>query len=166
MATYLHNDMTDARIIPLSGIKLYVHDGVTEHTIEYKNLLDGAKAAFTPVADSDDEGMNVTQAYKLDVTASIYENNVQDMLPELRLLSRNKVTKIILTCTPTISQSGGGQLEIQVRDSISVNSMRCSWNLNIASETDQTLDLAITGLFSTDVMDMTTNPLFKQSWST
>lgn len=166
MATYTHNDITDSRVIPFTGILLYVHDGSTEHTIEYNNLLDGATAKFSPVLDTDDEGLEYVQAYKLEVTASIYENNLQDMLPELKLLRTYKVTKIILTCEPTVTQSGGGTLDIQVRDTITVNAMRCNWSFQAASEVNQSLDLSIIGLFGADVLDMTTNPIFKQSWST
>lgn len=167
MSTYTHNDITVSRVIPFTKMKLYIHDGTTEHTLEFYNLMDGANLAFTPVIDTDDEGLDVPQAYKLEVSASVYENNLETLLPELKLMSLYKVSKIILTCAPRadVTQPGGGTLELQVRDSITVNSMRCTWAFNAASEVNQTLDISIKGLFSADVLNMTTNPIFNQSWS-
>jgi hypothetical protein len=125
--------------------------------------MEGASVTLKPVTQIDDHGMPIVVAYKIEATAVIYENNYEELLPALRLINKSVPNRVTLLLKGGSSQPNASQIDIQAVDTITEKAWGCYAELEANSE-HPNLTIKIFGLFSTDLIDMTTNPLFNQYW--
>lgn len=154
MATYSINEYTDGKMLPFTEFKITF----PSDTVEFVHLVEGASVSLVPVTRPDDRGMPIVVAYKLEASASVWESNYEELLPELRLINKSVPTRILFRL-----KGASAQLDIQVVDTILEASWGCYAEI-VGGAEFPTLTIKMSGLFSVDAIDMTTNPLFNQYW--
>lgn len=121
--------------------------------------MEGAAVYVRPITRIDEFGQPFPVAYKIEASADILEKDYEDMSTQIQLINKSTPTRIDF-----VLKGDTSQLDIQVKDSINAANWGCY--AEIVAEGDfPKMRITMTGLFSPDVIDMTTNKLFKQNWS-
>lgn len=154
MATHIINEYTDGRQIPFKEFTIVF----PADTVNFKNLYEGAIITITPITKTDDNGMPFTVAYRIDANASAWENNFEELLPVLQLINKTVPSRIDF-----VLKGETAQIDINVLDAINVDSWGCYAVVNGDGDFPS-LNIIMTGLFSPDLIDMSTNKLFNQNW--
>lgn len=151
-----YDNITDWKVLPINYIDIELPTNQYTH---YK-LLDSSVIKTRAITDDNDAGGKTIVGYEIQIEFIPLTNKLGDLMQFLRDIKNESISYITLS----LAEAGAGNptVIIQTDDSsITIADWSIWWEAE--SKTDSEIKFYLQGIFSADLIDATTKPLFINS---